>query len=160
RASVIAIIETVRNRVLNFALEIEAANPNAGEAAPGSKPLPEKIVTQIFNTNITGNVGNVATGSSHFQQAATVQITAGDTKALRESLKSLGVSDAEADELEAAIESDPPLKKRKGFGRKVGEWIGKMVSKSAQGLLKVSTEVAAETLSRTIKSYCGFPPSE
>jgi hypothetical protein len=160
RNFVISIIETVRNRVLNFALEIEAANPQAGETTPGSKPLSEKIVSQIFNTNIVGNVGNLATGGSHFAQTATVQIAAGDAKALRESLKSIGVSDPEADELELAIKSDPPLKAKTGFGNKVAQWIGKMVGKSAQGLLKVSTEVAAETLSKTIKSYCGLPPSE
>jgi hypothetical protein len=36
RNAIVSVIETVRNRVLNFALEIEAANPKAGEALPAA----------------------------------------------------------------------------------------------------------------------------
>lgn len=67
---VIAALDAVRNRILSFVLEIEAEAPDAGEAAINSNPVPQEKVHQIFNTYISGNVQNVATGSSEFEQHA------------------------------------------------------------------------------------------
>jgi hypothetical protein len=46
--SFVAILDTVKNRILNFVLEIEIQAPHAGEAEPGTKPIPDALVTQIF----------------------------------------------------------------------------------------------------------------
>jgi len=67
----VAILDIIRNKVLNFVLEIEAEDPDAGEAPINSVPVPEEKVTQIFNTYITGSVQNVATGSTNVKQIAT-----------------------------------------------------------------------------------------
>ena len=66
--SVVSAIDSVRTRILNFVLEIETENPDAGEASVNSNPVPKDKVMQIFNTYITGNVGNVATGSTNVKQ--------------------------------------------------------------------------------------------
>ena len=66
--SVVAAIDSVRTRILSFVLEIEAEVPNAGEASINLIPASKDKVTQIFNTYITGNVGNVATGSTNIKQ--------------------------------------------------------------------------------------------
>src|SRR6476661_873539 len=65
--SVIAALDAVRNRILSFVLEIEARAPDAGEAPANSNPLPPEQVHQIFNTYISGNVQNVATGGRDFK---------------------------------------------------------------------------------------------
>ncbi|MGG2296617.1 hypothetical protein ACQUZQ_08615 [Aeromonas veronii] len=69
-AAIVATLDAVRNRVLNFVLEIEAESPDAGEAPVNSNPVPQEKVHQIFNTYITGSVQNVATGSSNVSQHA------------------------------------------------------------------------------------------
>lgn len=69
-SSLVAALDTVRTRVLNFALEIEAQNPSAGEAMANEKPLPQETVQHIFNTYITGTVQNLATGSTNVTQRA------------------------------------------------------------------------------------------
>jgi hypothetical protein len=69
-AALVAALDAVRNRVLNFVLEIEAESPAAGEAPVNSKPVSQEKVHQIFNTYITGNVQNVATGSTNVKQKA------------------------------------------------------------------------------------------
>lgn len=68
--SIVAALDAVRNRILSFVLEIESEAPDAGEAALHTNPLPQEKVHQIFNTYITGNVQNVVTGSSDFEQHA------------------------------------------------------------------------------------------
>lgn len=68
--ALIAALDEIRNRILNFVLEIEAQDPDAGEAALNSSPVPPEKVNQIFNTYISGSVQNVATGSHSFEQHA------------------------------------------------------------------------------------------
>jgi len=70
RGILVGILEAVRNRILNFALDIEKENPEAGEAPIGSTPIPAPTVHKVFNTNFYGSVGNVATGSDDFEQRA------------------------------------------------------------------------------------------
>lgn len=67
-AGIVAALDAVRNRVLNFVLEIEAESPDAGEAPVNSNPVSQEKVNQIFNTYITGTVQNVATGGSNVSQ--------------------------------------------------------------------------------------------
>jgi hypothetical protein len=67
-AQIIGVLDTIRNKILSFALEIEGESPNAGEAPVNSNPVPQEKVHQIFNTYITGDVQNLATGSEDFQQ--------------------------------------------------------------------------------------------
>lgn len=63
-AKIVAIIETVRNRLLEFVLQIEAEAPAAGEAEPGHAPLPQDTVTQIFHTYISGGVAHIGSKES------------------------------------------------------------------------------------------------
>src|SRR6202044_2338790 len=74
-----AILDSVRNRILDFVLAIQAEQPNAGEAALNAPqpPIPLQTLTQVFHTTIVGGQanlgnmgpasigdGNVATGST------------------------------------------------------------------------------------------------
>jgi hypothetical protein len=59
-ASLVGVIETVRNRLLEFVLQIEAEAPDAGEASPGKPALPPEKVNQIFNTYVSGGVTHIA----------------------------------------------------------------------------------------------------
>lgn len=68
--ALVAALDSVRTRVLNFVLEIEAQNPAAGETMPNEKPLPQETVQHIFNTNIIGNVQNLAAGNTDVRQQA------------------------------------------------------------------------------------------
>ena len=72
-AALVAALDTVRTRVLNFVLEIEAKNPAAGEAMANEKPVPQEAVQHIFNTYITGDVQNLSSGSTNVTQHAQLQ---------------------------------------------------------------------------------------
>lgn len=66
----ISITDVIRTKILDFALEIEAENPEAGEAQPNAQPIPQEKVQQVFNTYITGNGNNITTASQHVSQEA------------------------------------------------------------------------------------------
>lgn len=69
-SEVVAALDSVRTRILNFVLEIETEAPGAGEAPVDAPPVPKHKVTQIFNTHIIGNVGNIAAGGTNSNQNA------------------------------------------------------------------------------------------
>lgn len=155
KSAVVGILSTVRNRVLNFALEIEASNPDAGEATPEITPVPKETVSQIFNSYIYGNVGNVATGHE-IQQTATLNVQQGDFRSLAAFLRERGVDGDDVAALEHAFKSDPAPSRGEPFGNRVSAWLGTMVQKSAEGSLKIAASVASNLLTGAIKAYYGI----
>jgi len=153
RGSIVAILDTVRNRILSFVLEIEAEVPDVGEAPPNTHPIAQERVTQIFNTYISGNVSNLATGSHTFTQKTMGEIRQGDHTALRASLADLGISTSDIDELERDLEQDAKKRPAKSIGEHTGGWIGKMITKASSGALNISTSVAGDILTKMISQY-------
>lgn len=156
RGVIVGLLDTVRNRVLSFALDIEQLSPEAGEAMPGAPTLALERVQQIFQTNIYGNVGNVATGGTATQQRIDTMVTQGDFSSLAANLRNLGIADADIDDLKRAIEDDSSTGKPT-LGRRIGEWCGKMFGKAGEGALKVTVDVAATVLPKLISGYLGLP---
>src|SRR5207237_26924 len=99
-AFVIALLDTVRNRILSLALEIESEAPTAGEASPGTEPLPEQVVGHIFHTYILGGSNTIATGSSHFTQNSIYSVRNNDFDSLKSYLKNTGLAEDDLAELE------------------------------------------------------------
>lgn len=139
RSSVIGVIDAVRNRVLQFVLEIEAQAPDAGEAAPGTQPIPQDRVTHMYQTYILGGT-NIAVGSSGVTQVA-LQVQAGDVQSLRRFLTELGVGNDDLNELERALREDG-----RPDGRRVSSWIGRMMEKAASGAWEIAVPAAANVL--------------
>lgn len=98
------LIDAVRTRLLNFTLEIEAANPDAGEATGGGQPIPLQEVRSAFQVHVMGNhnIINAAGGD------ATQEISFEDGRwdELRQTLEGLGVPDDEVAGLKAALQDD------------------------------------------------------
>lgn len=153
---VAGIVETIRTRVLDFMIQIEAEmdldldaidnNPSISEIAP-------QQVTNIFNNTING--GNVAMSNTGNAKALTVNVTEGDMASLESYLKTLGVNDSELQELKVAVESDPvgPVQEP---GPKVSKWLSKLSIKGIKGGLSVGKNVVGTLLAEAIMQYYGM----
>jgi hypothetical protein len=156
RGSIVALLDTVRNRILSFALAIQEEYPEAGEG-PGGATTPDKErVAHVFHTHITGTVGNLALGNRDVTQEYTCSVAQGDMKSLREYIADLGVAAGDAAELETALKDDAKSKTT-GIGKKVGTWLGHMTTKAYSGALKVGGAVAVKLLEKGIERYLGLP---
>ncbi|MBN6518402.1 hypothetical protein JZM36_16180 [Acinetobacter pittii] len=104
-AAVMGIIDTVKTKILNFVLEIEIINPEAGEAELNSNPIPQDQVSQVFNINISGNVQNLASGNHHsnIQQEVINQLPQEFIKLIDE-LKQSDIDNKIASEISRRIE--------------------------------------------------------
>jgi hypothetical protein len=160
KGRIVGILSTVRNRILSFALEIDAIYPDAGEAAPGKTPVPTAEVNRFFQQHITqhfnGPVTNVASGHA-IEQTGTINIQQADFRGLATFLQEEGVSEQDIRDLETAINADAhPEPSSKTFGKRVSGWIGKMITKSAEGAWKVGTDAASKLLVDAIKAHYGM----
>jgi hypothetical protein len=78
-------LSTIRNRILNFALEIMEENPHAGEAPIGTPPIAPEKTNQIFHNTIIvhGNVSSLA-GGNVGNQVNIEMVRPGDLESLKE----------------------------------------------------------------------------
>jgi hypothetical protein len=146
---VTGILDTIRTRVLTFALEIEEEAPEAGETGPGT--VSKERLTQIFNTFIYGDQATVAAAGRDVVQHA-AQLPSAWT-ALRTELEALGVEHADLEELEEAIRADGS--ETAGLGTETQGWLGRMTARMAAGATHIGTGATAEVLGGILLRHLG-----
>lgn len=159
RGAIVGLTDAIRNRVLGFAIEIERANPAAGEASVNSSPVPAQVLRQVFNTQVYGNVGNFASGSTNVSQSAELKVTQGDIGTLEHALHDLGVTQADVEQLRTAIREDQ-RENAPGLGKRAAVWIGEMIGKAASGAWNVSISTASTVLPKLVSQYLGLPSGD
>jgi hypothetical protein len=145
-ASVAGVLDQVRSRALEFVLEIEAENPEAGATATATvaPPVPLARADAIFNTVIYG--GQVAIGPK-----ATVNVTPGDLASLMAFLEAQGVAAADREELAAALKTD------KGkLGPRVKAWLGEMAVKAAGAGGRIGEGAAGGLIAVAVARFLGL----
>jgi len=99
-------------------------------------------------------LGNVE--HSTLTQNLQMTINKGDFASLRRYLESIGLDEADVNELDQAVRSDPVPKQSGNFGSRVSQWMGKMVSKAAVGAWNIAIGTAGNLLATAISSYYGL----
>lgn len=135
------ILDVIRSKALEFVLEIEAANPDAGAAATTEPPIPLSQTDVIFNTVILGGQNAIGPG-------ATVNVTPGDIGSLLAYLEAQGVSVEDRAELETSLRADDGT-----FGPKVKAWLGAMVAKTASIGAAVAEKSATALITAAVLRY-------
>lgn len=154
--SIVALLDTVRNRILSFVLEIESEAPDAGEALPNTKPIPDEKINQVFNTIIQGNVTNLAAGSQTITQTTQITVIQNDLESLRQFLKSIGITEPDLKELDEAVHEDAKSKEESNLGHRVKGWLVRMIAKSGSSVWNITTSVATSLLTKALSKYYGL----
>jgi hypothetical protein len=155
RSAVAAVLDTIRTRVLNMALEIQSeigdADVDLKSITPEeSKKIDQTIITQIYGGNVYMSTGQSSMTASTVQQEQN-NIVAGDGEHLSQVLRGAGVSEPELDELSLAVKHD-----EKKLGSKVKEWIAKVGPKVLSGGVKIGATVGQTLLLEYLKQYYGL----
>lgn len=150
------LLDSVKTRVLGFAIDLEREAPNAGDTPIGSQPpLSTEKMTQIFNTNITGNVGNLANASEHFTQTASVQ--PGNWDSLENHLLSLGLQPIDLEGMRNELDHVSSSTEVTEKSAVASNWIGRLTGKVMAGVSGASIEAAAAGIAKAIGAYLGIP---
>lgn len=155
RNQISAIIEQIRTRLLEWALSLEQAGI-LGEGMSFTEKEKEKAKSnsEINIQHFQGVLGDVT--NSSIDQTMTMTITPGSFDSLSEYLKTHKVTDEDLKQLENAIRLDPEPTSRSKTGKKVSEWIGKMVQKAANGSWNIGVGAAGNLLASAISKFYGI----
>ena len=152
--SIVKILETVRNRILDFVLALEEDNPDAGEAI-GTAKIDRKRIDQMVTNNIFKGVGNIALQCGAVTQNNTVNVEKGNWALLEGLLKGLKIANEEIAELKQILEEEHPQSKAQ-FGDRLSAWLGGLTAKAAQGIYDISTGTVSGVIAAAICKYYGW----
>jgi AbiTii len=147
KSSLADLLDTVRTRVLNLALEIQG---QIGEDDPDLRhvePATQSLINQTVNQYIYGGQGFLSTASMTVHQ----QNLTHNWENLEAALRASGVSQPELKELSSAVNQDG-----KTMGANVIGWIKKTAPKVLSGGVKVGAGVGQALLTEFAKQYFGL----
>lgn len=152
--SIVKVLETVRNRILDFVLALEEDSPNAGDAI-GTVKIDKKRIDQMVTNNIFKGVGNIALQCGAVTQNNTVNVEKGNWALLEGLLKRLKIANEEIAELKEILGSEKPKGKAQ-FGERLSAWLGGLTAKAAQGIYDISTGTVSGVIAAAICKYYGW----
>lgn len=155
RSQVEQVLDTVRNKLLSFVLELQKNHPEVSKSEDAISRVPEGQVASAVNTIILGSQNIVASGFG-IEQRVDQQIPENDMDALLRYIKEIGLPADEAKELKKAVEEDGPRPERDKLGSKVAGWLGKMTEKIAEGTLNIPMQVVSALIMQALSSYYGW----
>jgi len=150
RQSLGGVLDVIRSRAMEFALDLQAGFPDAGEVGGptvADTPALAPIVYNITN-NITGHGTNLAAGPGA-QQTSTVN--AGDYSSLLARLSEIGLTEPEQDEFVVAITEDKSTE-----GPRTTGFLTRVRSGAVRLAEGFTTDVAAELLIAAGRAYLGI----
>jgi hypothetical protein len=151
---IVGVVDTVRSRLLRFALEI---GDELGLVSDDpSKLSPASVDRAVINYIFGGT--NVIAGTAHdFTQIGAIRISEGDLIGIANSLRSLGIKQAHVEEAtQALVEDGKP--DSNALGKKSGQWIKTLGSKLGDAGLKIGTGAAQQLVTQWMLQYWGFKP--
>ena len=154
KSSLTGALDTIRTRVLEFALSIEEElhikSKKKDKETETKLPTEERLAQIVHNTIYGGNVaiGNIGDTT---QQSITVQ--PGDFASLKKYLKELGMTDALLGELDNALEKDEKSKAQPGPA--ISSWLSRVMIMIGRGTLSVASNAAGSLVATAIMQYLG-----
>jgi hypothetical protein len=152
----VAILDSVRNRVLDIVLDLaETFPPDQVSSEEKLATLPSREVLTIIHNHIEGDFATVGMGGSAHQQLA-VQVTQNDLPTLMKALEQIGVSDVDRRELESAIAEDNQENSKEGIGPRVKAWLGNLATKATEKSIELGAETVFPLAVKAIRAYFGL----
>ncbi|MDQ3803036.1 MAG: hypothetical protein M3416_04175 [Acidobacteriota bacterium] len=153
-SEIVHILDTIRNRLLSFILELEELYPAISESEDAISHIPKEQTNAVFQTIVLGNAVVSNDASSHYvvEQNTTIN----DLSALAGFMRKIGIQGEDIEELERAITEDGAIVEKGKFGSNVAGWMGKMVKKAAEGTWKVALDIAPKLIINALSKYYGW----
>ena len=152
-SAIVGILDTVRNRTLNIALEIKAELGTSYKDLhrAESPEIGAKIQHIVFQN--TGGSTNVAFGNSNVDASGQVQntITAGDRASLDRALLNAGLDKADLESLTQSMKADGNK-----LGARVMKWAKEKGAKTLSAGISVGQQVGTELLLKYLEMHFGI----
>lgn len=156
------VLDTVRNRLLAFVIDIEKLDPHAGEVAPGAPaPVADAAVSQVFHNNITGGTVTIAAAAQgDVSQQVQTKIDSAETwEDVRGTLREWGLPEDDIADLGSAIARDRQTTGSSTdlvvVGDRTRSWIGNFAGKVAGGTVQLAKNVSTDVITALLTKAAG-----
>jgi hypothetical protein len=149
----VGLVETVRNRVLRFALDIK---DQLGEDQESVAQLPAEMVEKSVINYIYGGNILIAAHAETISLVAHTNIVPGDASGLFKALSNLGVTEEGLKILQQDIEADKQQDGKLSIGQKTMGWLANIGKYLGTEGAKVGIEVAKRAANKWIMQHCGL----
>jgi len=153
KSGLVEIVNTVRNKILDFALDLQKNIPEA-EDITLIKPqeVDQNLMTQIVNNNIFGNENNLIGIAD--KSKINIRIAKNDINELEKYLKSYNVQQEDINTLKSAITEDGEIEiSNDKYGKSVSKWLGNMLQKAIEGTWSIGIATAGNVLGYALNQY-------
>ena len=147
KAEIAAVLDAVRNRLLNFLLDLKEQHPEVEGVDADLRSIPEDDVRVSVINNIFGGQNVLASGGTVHQQVHQA-VKPGDLASLLSALREASLPEELVSELSEAIEEDEPVRGA-GLGPRVSIWLAKVGE-------KVATSAAGGFAAQALPQYYGL----
>ncbi len=158
RSAVEAILDTVRNRLLTFMLELEQQFPDLAESEEAAKEIPREQAASIFHTYVYGGQNVVASGQNISQHTVfpPPDLSPGDLEALLDYVRELKVPEEDVLELREALEEDEASSEPGEPGPRTKGWLASLALKGFEGASSGAAGQVVEYVGKAIAQYYGI----
>ncbi len=146
KSEIVAVLDAVRNRLLNFLLDLKEQYPEVEAADMNLHSIPKDDVRVNVVNNIFGGQNVLASGGTVRQQVHQ-GVKPGDLVSLLAALREASLPEELISELPVAIDKDKLVPKG-GIGPSVTRWLAKVGE-------KVATNTAVEFATKALLRYYG-----
>ncbi|MFS8044233.1 hypothetical protein [Rhizobium sp. BR 314] len=150
---ILGLVDSVRTRLLNLALEIRADLPSGPDSGFGD--IPESRVRDVVNVTILGGQQTM----NFAEVTQNIAVVTGDFHSLRSALLDFGVPSDELPTLEADLKADAEEQSQSsqsGVGARAGAWIKNVAPKVTKAGVKIATDAGAKVLQKMLENYLGL----
>lgn len=154
-SAVLGLVESVRNRLLDFALELQG---NLAKAEQASVPIAPEKVTSAFTNIILGGTNVIgAVISGDVNQSGNKAVIKGNFASLVSVLADLGIPASESEALKSALQEDEAETGNRTLeGSRVKAWMQRAIGFLGSSAAKLSGTVATDVLTRALEAYLGL----
>lgn len=152
------ILDTIRNRLLTFVLELEERFPELTGSEEIAEGVPKEQAGALFQSVVIHGGQNVVGGGSQLAQTINQpSLSPQDIVALLEYVRGIeGVTEEDVVELQDAVEADEEPSEPGGFGSRVNAWLGKMATKSAESAAGTAAAQGVQYAAKALAQFYGF----
>jgi hypothetical protein len=152
--AIVALIDTVRNRVLRFALDLRE---ELGSVHDNPASLPAGKVDQYVTNYIFGGKNIISPAAHDFTQIGEIKVGQGDIAGLFTALAKIGVKGEDFSELKDALERDA-AKPAQGArrGQRTSTWLKTIGQKLTDAGMNIGVDTAKAAAARAISQYLGL----
>lgn len=150
RQSLKGVLDVIRSKALEFALELQSADPEVGSVGGPTLASEPELANVVYNVtnNIYGDGVNIATGSNIKQKS---RVTKGDADALRHEARALGLPEEAVEEFVQVVDEENALDKPK-----VRAFLERVRTGAITLAGSVSSDVVAGSLVELGKGFLGL----